>query len=164
MSGKGGEKGVGAKYGAQGNRTTTHGRRNQHDAKNTHTQQHTKPGIPSTVVIAASFDDVVAITGFSIFINIAITGQENAAWQMATGPLQVLFGIAAGAAAGAALGCTRAFGTGAKRFVGIYASGENGGVVIDAAARVALFCVLFVSLVGWSGRDREKENRHTRKK
>lgn len=46
-------------------------------------------GIPSTVVIAASFDDIVAITGFSIFINIAIATGENAAWQIASGPLQV---------------------------------------------------------------------------
>jgi hypothetical protein len=46
-------------------------------------------GIPSTVVIAASFDDIIAITGFSIFINIAISGSEDAAWQIASGPLQV---------------------------------------------------------------------------
>jgi hypothetical protein len=46
-------------------------------------------GIPSTVVIAASFDDIVAITGFSIFINVAIATGENAAWQIASGPLQV---------------------------------------------------------------------------
>lgn len=46
-------------------------------------------GIPSTVVIAASFDDIIAITGFSIFINIAIARGEGAAWQIAMGPLQV---------------------------------------------------------------------------
>jgi hypothetical protein len=46
-------------------------------------------GIPSTVVIAASFDDIIAITGFSIFINIAIAGGKDAAWQIASGPLQV---------------------------------------------------------------------------
>jgi hypothetical protein len=46
-------------------------------------------GVPSTVVIAASFDDIIAITGFSIFINIAIAGGDNAAWQIASGPLQV---------------------------------------------------------------------------
>lgn len=47
-------------------------------------------GIPSTVVIAASFDDIVAITGFSIFISIAIATGDNAAWQIASGPLQVM--------------------------------------------------------------------------
>lgn len=46
-------------------------------------------GIPSTVVIAASFDDIVAITGFSIFISIAVATGDNAAWQIASGPLQV---------------------------------------------------------------------------
>ena len=46
-------------------------------------------GIPSTVVIAASFDDVIAITGYSIFSSVAITGQGDVAWQIASGPLQV---------------------------------------------------------------------------
>eukprot|EP00882_Tetradesmus_deserticola_P027254 GHRQ01030140.1.p2 GENE.GHRQ01030140.1~~GHRQ01030140.1.p2 ORF type:complete len:193 (+),score=80.15 GHRQ01030140.1:208-786(+) len=46
-------------------------------------------GIPSTVVIAASFDDIIAITGFSIFVNIAIATGDSAAWQIASGPLQV---------------------------------------------------------------------------
>jgi NhaP-type Na+/H+ or K+/H+ antiporter len=49
-------------------------------------------GIPSTVVIAASFDDIIAITGFSIFVNIAIATGDNAAWQIASGPLQVCGG------------------------------------------------------------------------
>lgn len=51
-------------------------------------------GIPSTIVIAASFDDIIAITGFSIFINVAIATGDNAAWQIASGPLQVGFGWA----------------------------------------------------------------------
>lgn len=46
-------------------------------------------GIPSTVVIAASFDDIIAITGFSIFINVAIASGDDAAWMIASGPLQV---------------------------------------------------------------------------
>jgi hypothetical protein len=49
-------------------------------------------GVPSTVVIAASFDDIIAITGFSVFINVAIAGGDNAAWQIASGPLQVWLG------------------------------------------------------------------------
>jgi NhaP-type Na+/H+ or K+/H+ antiporter len=51
-------------------------------------------GIPSTVVIAASFDDIIAITGFSIFVNIAIATGDSAAWQIASGPLQVCGGCA----------------------------------------------------------------------
>jgi len=33
-------------------------------------------GVPSTVVIAVSFDDIVAITGFSIFISTAVATGE----------------------------------------------------------------------------------------
>ena len=44
------------------------------------------------MVIAASFDDVIAITGYSIFSSLAITGQSNVAWQIASGPLQVRVG------------------------------------------------------------------------
>jgi hypothetical protein len=53
-------------------------------------------GIPSTVVIAASFDDIIAITGFSIFINVAIATGDNAAWLIASGPLQVCMCMCAG--------------------------------------------------------------------
>lgn len=77
-------------------------------------------GIPSTVVIAASFDDVVAITGYSIFSSIAITGQGDVAWQIASGPLQVLFGIVGGLIGGVFLGCTRLFSSRLKRLVGLY--------------------------------------------
>ncbi|KAI7845950.1 hypothetical protein COHA_000496 [Chlorella ohadii] len=79
-------------------------------------------GIPSTVVIAASFDDVIAITGYSIFSSVAITGQGDVAWQIASGPLQVVFGILGGLIAGLILGCTRLFSTRNKRLVGIYGS------------------------------------------
>lgn len=60
-------------------------------------------GIPSTVVIAASFDDIVAITGYSIFVSIAIQSGGNTAWQIAEGPLQV--GPPAVATAAAAYMC-----------------------------------------------------------
>ncbi|KAL4424127.1 hypothetical protein ABPG75_001428 [Micractinium tetrahymenae] len=79
-------------------------------------------GIPSTVVIAASFDDIIAITGYSIFSSVAITGQSDVAWQIASGPLQVVFGILGGLLAGVLLGCTRLFSTRYKRLVGIYGS------------------------------------------
>eukprot|EP00775_Hariotina_reticulata_P012218 gene12218-12356_t len=80
-------------------------------------------GIPSTVVIAASFDDIVAITGFSIFISIAIATGDNAAWQIASGPLQVVFGMAGGIIAGFVLGCTKLFNNKYKRLIGVYGSG-----------------------------------------
>ncbi|KDD76338.1 hypothetical protein H632_c262p0 [Helicosporidium sp. ATCC 50920] len=78
-------------------------------------------GIPATVVISASFDDIVAITGFAIFSNIAITGADDVAWQIAQGPLQIIFGIVGGAIGGFILGCTRILFHGPLlRFVGLY--------------------------------------------
>ena len=80
-------------------------------------------GIPSTVVISASFDDIVAITGYSIFSSVAITGQSNVAWQIASGPLQIVFGIVGGLLGGILLGCTRLFSSRLKRLVGLYGGG-----------------------------------------
>ena len=40
-------------------------------------------------MIAASFDDIIAITGFSICIQIAFGLRDGSAWQIAVGPLQV---------------------------------------------------------------------------
>lgn len=88
----------------------------------------TGQGIPSTVVISASFDDVVAITGYSIFSTLAITPAsgsdeaDNAAWNIASGPVQVVFGIVGGVLAGVILGMTRMWNTRMKRFIGIYGS------------------------------------------
>lgn len=72
------------------------------------------------MVIAASFDDIIAITGYSIFSSVAITGQGNVAWQIASGPLQVVFGILGGLIGGVLLGCTRLFNSRLKRLVGLY--------------------------------------------
>lgn len=76
------------------------------------------------MVISASFDDIVAITGFSIFFNIAAGSGSNAAWQIASGPLQVIFGILGGALAGVVLGATKIFNNKYKRLIGIYGSGK----------------------------------------
>jgi hypothetical protein len=93
-------------------------------------------GIPSTVVIAASFDDIIAITGFSIFSNVAIGGASSGdtAWQIASGPLQVLFGLAGGYLAGLILGATRLFDNKYKRLVGIYGSGGPKGDTAGGAS------------------------------
>ena len=53
-------------------------------------------GIPATVVAAASFDDMIAITGYTIFIDIAIKGEGNQAWAIMHGPVSVVLGILAG--------------------------------------------------------------------
>lgn len=87
-------------------------------------------GIPSTVVISASFDDVIAITGYAVFSHIAITGQGNIGWPIAQGPMQVVFGIVGGLLIGIALSYTRIFDTLIKRIVGMY-----GGSASEIPAR-----------------------------
>ncbi|KAL6784451.1 hypothetical protein ACKKBF_B01840 [Auxenochlorella protothecoides x Auxenochlorella symbiontica] len=80
-------------------------------------------GIPSTIVISASFDDIVAITGFAIFSHIAITGgpeSGNLGWEIAQGPVQVVFGILGGLLGGFIIGCTRIFYSRLIRLVAIY--------------------------------------------
>jgi len=87
----------------------------------------TDQGIPSTVVISASFDDVVAITGYAIFSTIAIQSSNgsstNAAWDIASGPCQVIFGILGGVLAGFAMSATKIWNTHPKRFIALYGSG-----------------------------------------
>lgn len=63
-------------------------------------------GIPSLVVAAASFDDVVAITGYTVFKSFALGGHGNMAWTVLHGPVDVITGLVAGAAGGAMLGMT----------------------------------------------------------
>lgn len=60
--------------------------------------------MPTVIVAAASFDDMVAITGYTIFINIAVQGDSNKGWHIARGPLSVVFGMLLGL--GAALLCS----------------------------------------------------------
>lgn len=93
-------------------------------------QVGTDQGIPSTVVIAASFDDIVAITGYAIFSTIAIrptvgsdSGEENVAWSIASGPLQVIFGLVGGLLAGYAVGATKLWNTHVKRFLALFGAG-----------------------------------------
>jgi NhaP-type Na+/H+ or K+/H+ antiporter len=91
----------------------------------------TDQGIPSTVVIAASFDDIVAITGYAIFSTIAIqptagtegAENENIAWSIASGPLQVIFGLVGGLLAGYAVGATKLWNTHVKRFIALFGAG-----------------------------------------
>ncbi len=59
----------------------------------------TAKGIPSLVIAAASMDDVFAITGFSLFIGLAVP-HGTLAWSIAQGPLNVGFGILGGVLAG----------------------------------------------------------------
>jgi NhaP-type Na+/H+ or K+/H+ antiporter len=58
-------------------------------------------GIPSLVVAAASFDDAVAIAGFTIFIGLAIQAKESSIVSaFLHGPVSLLLGIGVGSIAG----------------------------------------------------------------
>jgi NhaP-type Na+/H+ or K+/H+ antiporter len=89
----------------------------------------TDQGIPSVILIAASFDDILAITGYAIFSTIAITPDssasesENAAWSIASGPVQVFIGIFAGILGGVVIAITKVWNTQLKRFLILYFSG-----------------------------------------
>ena len=63
-------------------------------------------GIPSLVVAAASFDDVVAITGYTIFKSFALGGHGNMAWTVLHGPVDVLTGLVVGSLGGILCGMT----------------------------------------------------------
>merc|ERR1719399_2778706 len=52
-------------------------------------------GVPSLVVAAASFDDVVAISGFSLCIGFAI-GSGDLVAQITHGPLEIILGVFSG--------------------------------------------------------------------
>eukprot|EP00927_Polykrikos_kofoidii_P047827 TRINITY_DN4210_c0_g1_i1.p1 TRINITY_DN4210_c0_g1~~TRINITY_DN4210_c0_g1_i1.p1 ORF type:complete len:509 (-),score=71.10 TRINITY_DN4210_c0_g1_i1:563-2089(-) len=57
----------------------------------------TAKGIPSLVVAAASFDDVVAITGYSLAIGFAIQHEgANLLWEAMHGPINVALGMVLG--------------------------------------------------------------------
>lgn len=71
--------------------------------------------IPATVVAAASFDDAIAITGYTLCINLAVRGSGNAAWSAAHGPLSIVLGIASGTLAAFVASATRLWSTGARR-------------------------------------------------
>lgn len=62
-----------------------------------------KKGVPSLVVAAASFDDVVAISGFSMCIGLAV-GTGDPLWGALHGPIEIAAGIVVGAF-GAGIAC-----------------------------------------------------------
>jgi NhaP-type Na+/H+ or K+/H+ antiporter len=88
-------------------------------------------GIPALVVAAASFDDLVAIFFYTLFINFAINaapGGSNAsasasslALQLANGPISVAAGFAGGALLGVAAAATRVWSTRRKRTAAVLA-------------------------------------------
>lgn len=72
-------------------------------------------GIPSLVVAAASMDDVVAISGFSMFIGMAIPTGEDPILAGMHGPINVFAGVLLGVIGGMLCGCTRLWNKPYKR-------------------------------------------------
>mmetsp|Transcript_37353 Transcript_37353/g.92365 ORF Transcript_37353/g.92365 Transcript_37353/m.92365 type:complete len:750 (-) Transcript_37353:101-2350(-) len=81
-------------------------------------------GIPSLVVAAASFDDVVAISGYTICKSFALSsGNGSLAWTIMHGPVDMLSGLLAGALAGSLASMTALWDTPAKRSAVIFLLG-----------------------------------------
>lgn len=81
-------------------------------------------GIPSLVVAAASFDDVVAISGYTIFKSFALSaGHGGLAWTIMHGPVDMITGVTAGAMAGVVASCTAFWDTRVKRSAIIFLLG-----------------------------------------
>ena len=82
-------------------------------------------GIPALVVAAASFDDLVAIFFYNLFINFAVqsaspdasatTSTQPLALQLANGPISVVLGFAGGATLAVVASATRVWTTRRKR-------------------------------------------------
>ena len=83
-----------------------------------------KAGIPSLLVAAASLDDIVAIALYSVFIVFAVpsTSSSNKAWDIASAPLQLVFGAGLGLAGAALASLTKIWRTPAQRVAVVLAS------------------------------------------
>ena len=76
---------------------------------------HWRAVIPATVVAAASFDDAIAITGYTLFINLAVRSGGSPVWSVMHGPLSLLFGVLAGILAGFMCSITKLWDNSFKR-------------------------------------------------
>ena len=85
--------------------------------------------IPATVVAAASFDDAIAITGYTLFINLAVQGGSSTAWNVAHGPLSIVFGVLAGGLAGLFCSATKLWSNPIKRTFVMFLTGERASCI-----------------------------------
>ena len=70
--------------------------------------------------------DAIAITGYTIFINIAVTGGGGSdGWAIAHGPLSIVFGILAGMGASLIAAPTKLWNNAYKRTCVILILGES---------------------------------------
>lgn len=69
--------------------------------------------------------DAIAITGYTIFINIAVSGSGNQGWNIAHGPLSIVFGIFAGLVASLIASPTKLWNNAYKRTCVVVILGER---------------------------------------
>ena len=109
--------------------------------------------IPATVVAAASFDDAIAITGYTLFINLAVRGGGNTAWSVAHGPLSLLFGVLAGLVAGFLCSITKLWDNSLKRTLVVFFTSaflsETLSVSVFHAVTIKLKCLSCPVCVLW---------------
>lgn len=84
-------------------------------------------GIPSIVVAAASFDDMVALTGYSLFSNLAVKSEDGGslAWHMSKGPLDIAFGLIGGFIGALFCSLTVIWNTRFRRCAAVLLTGAN---------------------------------------
>jgi len=126
-------------------------------------------GIPTLVIAAASIDDVLAISAFTILLGIAVKpGENDVLASIGQGPLVALAGLVGGCAWG--LICTFLPGNddphmAALRLVflmggGIVAQFGTPRINLDGAGALAVLVMAFVAGVGWRRRGwSDSENR-----
>jgi solute carrier family 9B (sodium/hydrogen exchanger), member 1/2 len=85
-------------------------------------------GIPALVVAAASFDDLVAIFFYTLFINLAVkgpsSGGKSLALDLAAGPISIAAGFLGGGVLGVVAAFTRLWSSRRKRTAAVVVLGE----------------------------------------
>ncbi|CAM9392590.1 unnamed protein product, partial [Ectocarpus fasciculatus] len=115
-------------------------------------------GIPSLIVAAASFDDVVAISGFSMCIGVAVDSGEDPVLGALHGPINVIGGITLGYLGGHLCGCNRVWNTPSKRSAIMIATGllfmfaANALHFTGGGAMAGLVTGVFASIAWQSGK------------
>lgn len=117
-------------------------------------------GIPTLVIAAASLDDVLAITGFSVMMGLTFA-EGSLGWTLAKGPLEVVAGLVYGAVFGAlcwVLPHRESKDRGAFKFVFLFCLGALGmfgshKVGLESSGPIAVLSLAFVTGLGWRRSD-----------
>ncbi|XP_050686648.1 sodium/hydrogen exchanger 9B2-like isoform X2 [Eriocheir sinensis] len=113
-------------------------------------------GIPTLVIAAASLDDVLAITGFSVMLGLTFA-EGSLGWTLAKGPLEVVAGLVYGAVFGALcwlLPHRESKDRPAYKFMLLFCLGTLGmfgsyKVGLKSSGPIAVLSLAFVTGLGW---------------